>query len=51
MYDVIEGMAIAFSLFLIFGVIASFIVFTWVIGRKEREIFEEYENNKGAENE
>ena len=42
MQDVIEGMAIAFSLLLIFGTITSFVLFMWYIGRKERMVLEEY---------
>ena len=51
MQDVIEGLAIAFSLFMIFGVILSFVVIMWVIGRKERKVIEDYTKNRGADHE
>ena len=51
MHDVIEGMVIAFSLFMVFGIIISFVAVMWVIGRKERKVIEEYKANRGADHE
>jgi hypothetical protein len=51
MHDLIEGMAIAFSFLMIFGIVSSFIVFMWFIGRKERMVIEEYGKKQEIEHE
>jgi len=43
MHDLVEGMAIAFSLLMILGVVGSFIGFMWIIGRKEKAVLEAYD--------
>ena len=49
MIDLIEGLAIAFSLLLLFGLVTSFIFIMWAIGRKERLALEQIEQQSAAE--